>query len=183
MKTYHSSRKSFCYLLGVIVLAMLGAYGYFRVYAYRAETKTLQAKQEQIATTQQVLESKGAEEDFIKLALARNIEQEQTKIKRAEHIKLLIQIIQEIQDTNYVGSNAITLSDFQVDTEKLSLKGKVTNLILLYHSLPERNYISLIDRFVNLDFTESVSIKEYQKVGDIIEFTLHADIALNDDQQ
>lgn len=136
--TYHSSRKTLAYLLAFVACIGLLAYGYFTAYTYWAQTEWLTTKQEQIQATQKIIESKGSEKDFIKLELARHIENTQEQIARSQHIQTLIGIIQEIQDSSFIGSNVITLSDLQVTSEEISLQGEVSNLILLYHSLPER---------------------------------------------
>ncbi len=151
---------------------------YYKSSSYRWRTQTLVKKQEQIAATQKIVESKGSEENFIKLALAREITKDNTKIPWAEHIKSLINIIQEVQDTDYVGSNVIELSDLSIDDNHLTLEWSVSNLILLYHSVPEKNYKSLIDRFNELDFITTLEIREYKKIGDRINFSLDADISL-----
>lgn len=181
--TYRSSRKTLAYVLALCAGVSLVAYGYFSGYSYWAKTERLTTKQEQIQATQEIIESKWSEKDFIKLALARHIQNTQEQIARSEHIQTLISIIQAIQDSSFIGSNVIRLSDLQVTSEQISLQGEVSNLILLYHSLPERGYTSLLDRFNELDFVQQVAIQEYERVGDLIQFTLTADISLQHAQQ
>lgn len=157
---------------------MAGAYILFNGYIYYAQQSILPQKQEQIIATQKVVESKGSEASFIKLELARSIEAQNQQIPWAEHIRALVGIIQEIQETDFVGSNVLKFTDLSINDEVLTLKWEVTNLILLYHSVPEKNYISLIDRFNELDFVKTMKIKEYKKAWDIMQFTLSADISL-----
>lgn len=162
----------------IVVIGMMWAYIFFLGYTYYANNIILPEKNEQITATQKIVESKGTEENFIKLAIARDIEQNSENIPWAEHIKSLIAIIQEIQETDFVWSNVLKFTDLVVDSDKLELQGEVTNLILLYHSVPEKNYLSLIDRFDSLDFIKTMQIKEYRKAWDVIQFTLNADISL-----
>ena len=176
---FRSTWKTLFNLLLLATIIMGGAYVFFAWYTYYSKTVTLVEKQEQIKATQKVVESKGTEENFIKLALARQIEAENNNIPWSEHIKSLIAIIQEISETDFVWSNVLKFTDLTVDSDQLVLKGEVTNLILLYHSVPDKNYLSLIDRFNSLDFIQKMEIKEYRKAGDVIQFALHADISLN----
>ena len=92
---------------------------------------------------------------------------------------MLIDVLNQIQDNNYIGANVIKLSDFTISPTSLSLKGKVVDLILLYYSSKEKNYTSVIDRFTNLPFISNLRIQHYTKVGDYYEFVLTADIDLN----
>lgn len=177
-QNFRSSWKSLFHILLVTITIMLAAYAYLLWYSYRANTQTLASKNKQIVATQKIIESKWAEENFIKLELARNIENNEENINWKSYVEQIISIVQEIKSTNYVWSNAITLSDLNIDKNHLTLKWKVTNLILLYHSVPEKNYKSLIDRFSELEFINSLKIQEYKKVWNLIEFSLDADISL-----
>lgn len=97
-------------------------------------------------------------------------------VKRAEQITALTNVLKRIQNDNKIWGNAIHLSDFSISPRELSLHGRVNDLILLYYSSEANNYTNLIDRFVDLEFLDNISIKQYDKVWNYYEFTLHANI-------
>lgn len=99
--------------------------------------------------------------------------------KRSDQIKALVAVLKKIQSNNSIGTNAIQLSDFKISPTELTLKGKVSNLILLYYSSQANNYVNLIDRFAELPFITNIAIKKYNKIGNFYEFSLDADINPN----
>lgn len=135
-------------------------------------------QQDQLNQVQARVIQLGSERAFFSYDFAKKITANQ-QIKRSEHIQMLITVLNEIQNNNYVGANAIQLSDFTISPTSISLKGKVVNLLLLYYSSQEKNYTSVIDRFTNLPFISNLKIQNYTKVGDYYEFVLTADINLN----
>lgn len=135
-------------------------------------------KQDTLTEVQNKVKALGSEKSFFSYNFAKKITS-WWSIKRSDHIRSLIEVLNQIQSNNYVGANAIKLSDFTITPKTISLKGKVSNLILLYYSSQEKNYTSVIDRFTNLPFIANVTIKKYTKVGDYYEFVLTADIDLN----
>lgn len=72
----------------------------------------------------------------------------------------------------------MVLSDFKVSLENLSVRGKVSNLLLLYYTSPEKGLVSLIDRFKKLDFISDMRIKNYSKDKDtgFFSFVLEANV-------
>lgn len=162
-------------LLLVIVAAVLygGTFVANMWLDQRTQTKTDQLNQVEAAITKI-----GSEKAFFSYKFAEWLVKK-WGTKRSEHITALIEVLKKVQNNNYVGSNVIQLSDFTISPTKLSLKGKVTNLILLYYSSPEKGYTSLIDRFAELPFVSNIAIKKYNKIGDYYEFTLTADINPN----
>ena len=72
--------------------------------------------------------------------------------------------------------DTIVLSDFNVSLDKISLKGKVSDLKVLYAS--QSGTPSLLDRFSALDFIKDIHIQTYDQVGDngYFEFVLTANV-------
>ncbi len=120
----------------------------------------------------------GSEQAFFSYKFSEKLASHQG-IKWSDQINALIKVLKTIQSDSVVGKNAIQLSDFSISPTKLTLKWKVSNLILLYYSSPTNNYVDLIDRFAQLPFITNISIKQYNKVGNAYEFTLDADIDPN----
>ncbi|MBP7884952.1 hypothetical protein KAZ93_02080 [Patescibacteria group bacterium] len=174
---FHSTWR-YIYGIGLVVLILAGlTYGLsFGVNYYI----TIQsgAKQADLNQIQQKVRQLGSEERFFKYDFAQKMNK-QDRIKRSAHISALVKVLQEIQRNDYVGANAISLSDFSLTPDSISLKGKVSNLILLYYSSKEKNYTSVIDRFATLPFISDIAIKRYTKVGNYYEFNLTAKIDLN----
>ncbi|MBU0627008.1 hypothetical protein KKG31_06565 [Patescibacteria group bacterium] len=81
----------------------------------------------------------------------------------ADRISKVIEMLNELKNITSNQSETIALSDFKVSLENISLKGKVSSLLLLYYSNPERNIISLIDRFEKLDFIDDIHIQSYDR--------------------
>lgn len=119
-----------------------------------------------------------SEKAFFSYKFAEQLTQKD-KIKWSDQITALTEVLKQVQNNNIAWVNAIQLSNFSISPEKLTLQGKVTNLLLLYYSSIPNNYINLIDRFTNLPFITNVTIKKYNKIGQYYEFSLSADINPN----
>ena len=135
----------------------------------------IQKRQEQLQQIEQQIKKIGSEKAFFSYSFAQELANNQ-EVKRAEQITALTNVLKKIQNDNKIGGNAIYLSDFSISPTELSLRGRVNDLILLYYSSEANNYTNLIDRFVELEFLDNISIKQYDKVGNYYEFTLHATI-------
>jgi hypothetical protein len=78
-------------------------------------------------------------------------------------------------------NGSIQLSDFKVSLESLSLRWTVTNLLLLYYSAPERGFVSLLDRFAQLDFIQNMRVQNYTREQDgKFSFVLQANVIHDD---
>lgn len=135
-------------------------------------------KQQSLEELQKTVDELGTEKSFFSYNFAKDITTD-GMIKRSDHIRALIDVLNSIEDTSYVWSNAIKLTDFTISPDKITLKGKVNDLLLLYYSSPEHNFVSVIDRFTSLSFVSNVSIKQYTKSNNAYAFTLTADIDLH----
>lgn len=175
MKWHIESSRRYIYSLGIVavVLCILLYWGSFLV-NIRLDNR-IATKQNQLAQVEKTISEIGSEKAFFSYKFAEELVAK-WGTKRSEHITALIQVLKEVQSNNYVWANAIQLSDFTISPTKLSLKWKVSNLILLYYSSVEKWYISIIDRFAWLSFISNISIKRYDKIWEYYEFTLTADI-------
>ena len=98
----------------------------------------------------------------------------------AERINKVIEMLTELKNLTPSSNETIVLSDFKVSLESISLRGKVSSLLLLYYSNPEKNIISLIDRFEKLDFIKDIHIQTYNKGTDnAFDFVLEAKVTDN----
>ena len=99
----------------------------------------------------------------------------------AKHIAQMIDMLEDMKNIDASSTDTVVLSDFNVSLDKITLKGQVSNLLLLYYSNASRNVLSLIDRFSGLDFVQNIRIQTYDRVGDnnYYEFVLEANV-IND---
>jgi hypothetical protein len=178
MKDTIQSSRRYIYsigLIGVVLWAL--AYGWSFLANIRLDQRIL-TKQSQLTQVESTIAKIGSEKAFFSYKFAEELIKKWWT-KRSAHITALIEVLKKVQSNNYVWANAIQLSDFTISPEKLSLKWKVSNLILLYYSSPEKWYTSVIDRFAELSFISNIAIKKYNKIWDYYEFTLTADINPN----
>jgi len=118
---------------------------------------------------------------YNKLQAVKLLENQQTDIAWSDHINKVIQMLEDLKAVQSTSTDTITLSDFKVSLDTISLKGKVSSLLLLYYSNPSKNIISLLDRFSQLDFIKDIRIQTYDKVADAggFEFVLEANVVNN----
>ena len=140
-------------------------------------SQRIQDKQSELNTIEEQIRQTGSEKTFFAYKFASEIDKNTTQW--SQHISALVEVLRQVQDNSYVWSNAITLSDFTISPTSLSLKWTVSNLLLIYYTSQTNNYVSLIDRFTSLSFMENIAIKHYNKIGNLFEFTLSADINPN----
>lgn len=118
---------------------------------------------------------------YNKLQAVKILEEKQTTMPRADHITKVVAMLEDLKKVDTSTSDTIILSDFNVSMDQITLKGKVSNLLLLYYSSPAKSIRSLIDRFSSLDFVKNIRIQTYDRVGDnnYYEFVLEANV-IND---
>ena len=100
---------------------------------------------------------------------------------RSDYITKVVKMLEDIKQVDTSTTDTILLSDFNVSMDKITLKGQVSNLLLLYYSNVSKGVRSLIDRFSSLDFVKNIRIQTYDRVGDnnYYEFVLEANV-IND---
>lgn len=103
---------------------------------------------------------------YEKFESIRKLENESKVMPWFDHINKIIDILNNLQSVDSSQSDSVILTDFNVSLDKISLRGKVSNLNTLYYSSPEKWIKSLIDKFEDLDFIENMSIKSYERVDD-----------------
>lgn len=162
-------------MLGLLVLAVLG-FVFFKVYGFFIN-QNIKDQQVVLADQVKVEDSYKALTGYNKLQAVKSLETQQADVPRSDHINKVIQMLENLKSVQW-GTDTIVLSDFKVDLNKISLKGQVSNLMLLYYSNPKQNVVSLLDRFSQLDFIKDIRIQTYDKVADtgVFEFVLEANV-------
>lgn len=118
---------------------------------------------------------------YNKLQAVKILEEKQITMPRSDYITKVIQMLEDIKQVDTSSTDSIILSDFNVSLDKITLKGQVSNLLLLYYSNTNKGIISLIDRFSSLDFVKNIRIQTYDRVSEsnFYEFILEANV-IND---
>lgn len=163
--------SSFLFALTLLTRIVLQGYVFFL-------NKNIQDKDTTLAEQNISLENYKSLTGFTKLMAVKELEGKYDEIPRSTHIKKVITMLEEIRNLDQSWDETLVLSDFNVDLQKISVKWRVSNLILLYYSNQERGIISLIDRFKNLDFIENLYIKNYTRDNDdnSFSFVLEANV-------
>ena len=172
-----SSRRYIYVIWLILLIGFAIIYGASIVWDFRLDQR-ISDKQVQLDQVEAQIRQTGSEKAFFSYKFAEQLVK-QWDTKWSQHITALVEVLKQVQSNDYVWANAIELSDFTISPTTLSLKWRVSNLILLYYSSPEKWYTSLIDRFASLPFISNISIKKYNKIWDYYEFTLDADINPN----
>ena len=166
-------------VLALLFLAVLGrvffkGYGFF-INQQITDQKKVLADQTKIENSYKLLTG------YNKLQAVKSLESKQSDVPWSDHINKVIQMLEDIKSVQSSNGDSIVLSDFKVDLNKISLKGQVSSLALLYYSNPQQKVVSLLDRFSQLDFIKDIRIQTYDKVADTggFEFVLEANV-IND---
>lgn len=176
---YRNIRYRLSRLAVVVFVVILAVYIYIQFSIVL--TKNQIAKQESILQEKnQELESLLSAEWFSQLETTRYLQDTLRQMPRSQHIPKVIGIVDALESLDGADGWSIQLSDFKVSLEKISLRGTVSNLLLLYYSSPERGFVSLLDRFSQLDFIKDMRVQNYTKSTDgNYEFVLQANV-IND---
>lgn len=177
---FHSRRKIYFQVLLVILGLSLAAFGYFKVDMFLMNQKITDKRVTLEGQTKQ-LESYKLLTGYNKLQAVKILEEKQTNIPWSDHISKMIAMLEDLKKIDTSTTDTIALSDFNVSMDKITLKGQVSNLLLLYYTSPSKGVKSLIDRFSSLDFVKNIRIQTYDRVGDnnYYEFVLEANV-IND---
>jgi len=118
---------------------------------------------------------------YNKLQAVKILEEKQITMPWSEHITKIIAMLEDMKKVDTSTTDSIILSDFNVSLDKITLKGQVSNLLLLYYSNANKGITSLIDRFSDLDFVKNIRIQTYDRISEsnFYEFVLEANI-IND---
>jgi hypothetical protein len=177
---FHSRRKIYFQVLLVILGVSLVAFGYLKVDMFLVN-QNIADKRTVVEDQTKQLESYKLLTGYNKLQAVKILEEKQTSMPWADHITKVIQMLEDLKQVDTSTTDTILLSDFNVSLDKITLKGQVSNLLLLYYSNTAKGVKSLIDRFSSLDFVKNIRIQTYDRVGDnnYYEFVLEANV-IND---
>ncbi|MFA6256280.1 MAG: hypothetical protein WC606_03780 [Candidatus Absconditabacterales bacterium] len=180
VRKFHSRWKTYFQVLLVIFGLSLVAFGYLKVDMFLMDQKITDQRVVLDDQTKQ-LESYKLLTGYNKLQAVKILEEKQVTMPWSDHITKVIAMLEDLKKVDTSTTDTIALSDFNVSLDKITLKGQVSNLLLLYYSNAAKGIKSLIDRFSSLDFVKNIRIQTYDRVGDnnYYEFVLEANV-IND---
>jgi cell division protein FtsL len=177
---FHSRRKSYFQLLLLVFGLLLIAFGYLKVDTFLMN-QNITDKRVMVEEQTKQLDAYKLLTGYNKLQAVKILEEQQTSMPRSSHITKIIDMLEDMKNIDTNTTDSIQLSDFNVSMDKITLKGQVSSLLLLYYSNTNKGIKSLIDRFSSLDFVKDISIHTYDRVqeSNYYEFVLEANV-IND---
>lgn len=177
---FHSRWKIYFQVLLLIFGLSLVAFGYIKIDMFLMN-QNIADKRDVLSGQNTQLESYKLLTGYNKLQAVKILEEKQITMPWSDHITKVIAMLEDLKKVDTSTTDTIILSDFNVSMDKITLKGQVSNLLLLYYSSPSKGVRSLIDRFSSLDFVKNIRIQTYDRVGDnnYYEFVLEANV-IND---
>ncbi len=179
---WYSKWEYLFYIVSGIIVLGIGAYVYFRVTTYLT-TQDITEKKITLDNQNKQLQNSKNMTGYQKLISARQILSDYERLLWSEHIPKLVAMLEEIKEVDPSESSTVELSDFTVNLEEISLKGKVSSLKLLYktrRTSTGKIYKSLIDKFADLGFLSQIRIQSYKRSGRAFEFVLTAKVSTNE---
>lgn len=132
----------------------------------------------QITQSTKLLETKEAElaelkksNEAVKYDIAKHIEKNIKHSTWSKYIDSLISMYKQVSEIGQDSADAIELSDFIVDQNRVWLKGRVKSLNTVYQAR------GVIDKMIQLDFISNIKIPSYQKTEwGVYEFQIQWDV-------
>lgn len=135
-----------------------------------------------IARKTEILDQNESATWYKQILYIKDLEEKNSWMYRFERIQEISDIFDNLRSIWAEDSSFITLSEFNISLQEISLKWSVSTLKALYYTSPSWGFKSLLDRFKNLKFIKDMSIKTYERSSqdDNFEFVLHANVLSND---
>ena len=176
---FHSRRKAYFRILLIIFILSLWLLWFF-LWSMFLTNKEIAKQQLLINKQNEELAWSKTWTWYLKLEAIKQLENMTNTMPRSEHINKVINMLNNLKQITPNQSWSIVLSDFKVSLESVSLRWKVSNLMLLYYSNPSKNILSLFDKFEQLDFIKDIRVKTYTKTDDSFDFVLDAKVINNE---
>lgn len=162
-----------CLLLGVCA-------GLLRFLNYRLDTQLTQAKTEATDAEEELLSIQKTP-SYQKITFAHSLYQSAKDLPRSDHITTLINVLKEVQTIDE-GDDTLILYDFTVNLDSIEISWRTSRLALLYYP---KNHTRewLISTVSDLPFLDKIRIQTYLKEEEMYEFTLYANIILDEAPQ
>ncbi|HOG15678.1 MAG TPA: hypothetical protein PK674_03755 [Candidatus Absconditabacterales bacterium] len=172
--------QTFRLLVILLILSVLGLV-FLKVSVFLLQ-KQINENRESLQQQEQQLTAYESATSYDKFLLVNDLEERITEMPWFEHIPKILQILQDIKNLDPNSDDVITLSDFNVSLDEITLKGRVSTLKALYYNSPTSGgFKALLERFQELDFIKDITIRSYNRASDRnFEFILNAKVIDND---
>ncbi len=156
-------------LLLIVFVFMLGYYGYISFQAKKL-TNVIAEKEQTLQQEQLKLTKLKQESSYVRYQAAQLVTTQFYNIDWKQRYQYLITVLNMVRQLDEKTGQAITLSDINVQDDKITLRWEVVSIPTIY--APG----GLIDQFVELSFINHITIPYYRKSGEYFEFILDATI-------
>jgi len=164
----------------VLLVVLIAGYIYLQISIFLTQ-RQIDRQQAILDQKNQELEQLLANDTFTKLETSRYLKDNLQQLPWSIHIPKVIGIVDSIQGLSGGTGSTVQIADLKVSLKEISLQWTVSNLLLLYYSAPERGFLSVLDRFAELDFIQNMRVQNYIKWLDgNFQFVLQASV-INDD--
>ncbi|MCK9467552.1 MAG: hypothetical protein M0P94_04465 [Candidatus Absconditabacterales bacterium] len=178
-KIKNTREKTFRFLVFLLILSILGL-AFFKVSVFLFQ-KQIAENKESLQLQEQELSAYERATSYDRFLLVSDLEEKVLEMPWFEHIPKILQIFQDLKNLDPNSDDIITLSDFNVSLDEITLKGNVSTLKALYYNSPTGGFKALLERFQELDFIKDITIRSYNRVSDrSFEFVLNAKVINND---
>ena len=156
----------------ILVLVWWKVFTIFQQQKINNQQDELDMRQEQLKTFESAVE-------YDRFLAVKDLEEKSVDMPWFEHIPKILSMFQDLKELGNDSKNRITLSDFFVSLEEISLRWTIFSLKALYYN--NDSFKALLDRFEELDFIKDIRIRTYEKVGSTnFEFILNANVVGNE---
>jgi len=164
----------------IVFFVLLAVYVYLQV-IFWVNTYRVSQQEEILFQRRQELNQISSSVWFSRLSYAKDLS-DLPNLSWKQNISDLIDMVSVLQTVVNVEGSSINFTDLSVDADSISLRWSVNNLLLLYLSAPERSYLSVLDRFTQMDFIKDMRVQNYTRNQNwLYQFVLQANI--NHDRQ
>ena len=160
-------------IIGIVLFAWLK---WFSIW----QQQNIKHQRQQVQEREDKLKSYESATEYDKLLAIKDLESKDLDMPWSDHIQRILDMFKDLQDLDS-DSSAITLSDFNISLDEISLKWNISALKALYYNSESWTFKALLDRFESLGFIQNMRIKTYEKVDSRnFEFILNANVVSNE---
>lgn len=163
-------------LLAIELLVLIGwkTFSIFQQQRINHQRAQLELKEAELKQEESAVE-------YDRFLAVKDLEENNSGLPWLKHIKKILSMFQDLRQLELNSNDRITLSDFYVSLEEISLKWTISSLKALYYNSESGTFKALLDRFEDLWFIKDMRIKTYEKVGSRnFEFILNANVVSNE---
>ena len=179
VKKISKSQKAFQASLGILVLSIL-VFIWVKWLTF-IKNMELQRINNRIEKKEEQVKIYESSTWYTKFLAVKSLQEKTAGMSRFYRIEKISEILEELKNVDdWEWDTTIELSDFYVSLDEISLRWVVSSLKDLYYTNVSWKMRAVLDRFESLEFIDKMVIKEYNRVDNWFEFSLHANVINND---